>query len=170
MENLLLFSKRLKEAREAKELTQKELAERIGVSYQTISAYERVDAAGKVKGPTLENAVALARELDTSLDWLCGMEQGENQFKSYGDIARVIVEISQKATLWLVDGPINKSSYSSSDDMGTFVFFTDNVIQNFLSEWGKMRSLREDNTIDENLYQLWLKDRFSKMDSTEFQE
>ena len=169
MENLLLFSKRLKEAREAKGLTQKELAERISVSYQTISAYERIDASGKVKGPTLENAMALARELGTSIDWLCGMEQSTNQFKTYGDIARIVVEISQKATIWLVDGPLNKSSYSySSDDAGTFVLFTDNIMQNFLSEWAKMRSLREDNTIDENLYQLWLKDRFSKMDNSEF--
>jgi len=167
MENQLLFSKRLKEAREAKGLKQRELAERIGVSYQTVSSYEKADASGKVKSPTLDNATAIAKELGVSLDWLCGIEESERQFKTYGDIAKAIVAISQKATLWIEDRPVNGSSFSA-DDSGTFLFFADGVMQNFLSEWEKMRSLREENTIDENLYQLWLKDRFSKMDSSEF--
>ena len=68
------FPKRLKEKREELGLTQARLAEIINVSTQTISSYER-NTSGKGKTPSLENAVALAENLNVSLDWLCGSDE-----------------------------------------------------------------------------------------------
>ncbi len=69
-----IFAERLHIARRRKRLKQRELAERIGLSYQSISAYENVDKCGNTKSPSLEHAVAIAKELEVSLDWLCGIE------------------------------------------------------------------------------------------------
>lgn len=78
MINYSVFAQNLKEAREKAGLKQNELAEKVGITPTTISAYEK----SKIK-PSLENAAAIAEELKVSLDWLCGIsadEQNENFF------------------------------------------------------------------------------------------
>ena len=56
---------RLKSARAAKDLSQQELAEKVGVSRQTISAIEKGDY-----NPTIRLCIAICRELDKTLDQL----------------------------------------------------------------------------------------------------
>lgn len=58
---------RLREMRERANLTQKELAERIGVSNNQVYRYEHGD-----NEPTASNLLAIARELRVSIDYLCG--------------------------------------------------------------------------------------------------
>ncbi len=65
---------RLRSVREAAELTQASLAERTGVTRQTIIAIER---GGYV--PSLALALVLARELSTPLDELFWLEGGEGE-------------------------------------------------------------------------------------------
>ena len=64
-----VFEKRLKQLREKKAVSQKEVAEAIGVKAQTISGYE----SGRTK-PPLDIAAKLAKYFGASLDWLCGIE------------------------------------------------------------------------------------------------
>jgi transcriptional regulator with XRE-family HTH domain len=59
---------RLRELREARQLTQKELADRIGVSDQQIYRYE----TGK-SDPTAEVLARIAKELEVSADFLLGL-------------------------------------------------------------------------------------------------
>ena len=54
---------RLKAARAAKDLSQQALAEKVGVSRQTINAIEKGDY-----NPTIRLCIAICRELDTTLD------------------------------------------------------------------------------------------------------
>lgn len=61
--------KNLKFARRMKDITQKELAEKVGVTLQTISYYER----GKVD-PTGRVIVKMADALDVTTDYLLGRE------------------------------------------------------------------------------------------------
>ncbi|MCI5944560.1 MAG: helix-turn-helix transcriptional regulator [Eubacterium sp.] len=61
---------RLKSARAAKDLSQQELAERVGVSRQTISAIEKGDY-----NPTIRLCIAICRELDKTLDQLFWEEE-----------------------------------------------------------------------------------------------
>ena len=56
---------RLKSARAALDLSQQDLAERVGVSRQTISALEKGDY-----NPTINLCIAICRALDKTLDEL----------------------------------------------------------------------------------------------------
>ena len=65
-----VFSERLKQARQAKGLSQAKLAEAVGVGQNAISNYEKAGDKGSM--PKLETAAEMAKTLDVSLDWLVG--------------------------------------------------------------------------------------------------
>ncbi len=65
-----VFAERLMLTRRKDLTTQAELAEMVGVSGQTISAYER-----NLQTPSLDIAVGIADALGVSLDWLAGREE-----------------------------------------------------------------------------------------------
>ena len=60
---------RLAELRRAHNLSQEELAERLGVSRQAVSKWERAESS-----PDTDNLIALARLYSTSLDVLLGLQ------------------------------------------------------------------------------------------------
>lgn len=64
-----LFAKRLKQARENQHLTKKRLSELSGVSIVSLVDYE----AG-TKTPNLNSVFAIAKVLNASIDWLCGIQ------------------------------------------------------------------------------------------------
>lgn len=70
--DMALFAQRLKQARNSKELTQKELSDLSGVSTVMISQYERSEISTG-KNPALNNVYSLANALGVSIDWLCGL-------------------------------------------------------------------------------------------------
>ena len=61
---------RLKAARAAKDLSQQALAEKVGVSRQTINAIEKGDY-----NPTIRLCIAICRELDKTLDEIFWKEE-----------------------------------------------------------------------------------------------
>ena len=61
---------KIKEVRQKKEITQKDLAERIGIDYQTISAYENYRQI-----PSLERAIQIAHALGVTMDDLVDMDR-----------------------------------------------------------------------------------------------
>ena len=65
----MIFSERLKTLRKEKKLTQKELAEQIGISQKSYSHWE----TGKNEA-SFENLIKLADLLEVSIDWLFGIE------------------------------------------------------------------------------------------------
>lgn len=184
MGDMAVFAERLKEAREAKSLKQKDLAEQIGVSYQTISAYEKIDAAGKSKNPTLENAVSIARALGVSLDWLCGLDgPDENEsFKNYKEMGKAIVALVDTVDIGFdVAYKVGDEEYSSSTVMQDIelqkyaikvpkLVVEDECLRKFVTEWEEIRDLWRCRTIDDKLYNLWLNDRFSSMEKEEIPE
>lgn len=66
---MTIFTERLKELRKRNNLTQKELAEQIGIKQNSYSDWE----TGKNE-PSFENLIKLANLLEVSLDWLFGRE------------------------------------------------------------------------------------------------
>lgn len=71
MLNLATFAERLKKARNDKKMTQKQLAEAVGLSTATVSSYENSERTdGKM--PTLDKVFAISELLGVSVDWLCG--------------------------------------------------------------------------------------------------
>lgn len=63
-----LFQVRLSQVMAHDGIDKKHLAERLGITYQAVSQF----LSGKAK-PTLQTAVKIAKALDVSLDWLCGL-------------------------------------------------------------------------------------------------
>ena len=63
---------RVRARRRSLSMSQSDLAERLGVSFQQVQKYER--GANRISGSTL---VAAARALQTSVSWLGGEDAGE---------------------------------------------------------------------------------------------
>ena len=70
MEEFKKLSKNLAEIRKIYGLTQTQVAEKLGITYQSYQAYERGVAL-----PTLQNFVKLADLFDVSLDFLIGRKE-----------------------------------------------------------------------------------------------
>lgn len=67
MNEMYEFSNIIKELRRKEEMTQREVAEKIGVRYQSYQAYEL-----GLSLPSLENFIKLADLFEVSLDYLIG--------------------------------------------------------------------------------------------------
>ena len=70
---LMDFSKRLKELRTEKKLSQKQLGDYTGLGTTTIQAYELNNRI-----PSITIAIVLARYFGVSLDYLCGLSDNRN--------------------------------------------------------------------------------------------
>lgn len=86
------FGMRLKELREAKRLSQSDVAQRLNVTRSTVSGYECNTIT-----PSLEQLVNLAVLYNASLDYMMGME---NRFHLYLDD---LSESQQQTVLDVVD-------------------------------------------------------------------
>ena len=69
------FGLRLKELREARQLSQKEAAARLDVGRSTISGYER-----NIITPSVDQLVRMAVLYNTSLDYMLGLENRSSFF------------------------------------------------------------------------------------------
>lgn len=191
--DISIFSRRLKEARRAKDFTQAQLAKQSGVTAATISAYESTDSK-KGCNPSLENAAKLAEALSVSLDWLCGSAANKSKVETV-DFLRMLVKMSENTAISidnvdLIDDKsklllknacntvIDEDEYFFLQDYyesvgGKFKYtknllaFGNNYIDKFLTEWQKMKALYNNNTIDKELYEFWLDKQFSDIEQKE---
>jgi transcriptional regulator with XRE-family HTH domain len=81
-----IFARRLVKARKDKHLSPEKLAKKIGLSGTAIRNYERGSAT-----PNLQNAATIAKELDVSIDWLCG-----------GDAWTIDYLLSDDSRMWAI--------------------------------------------------------------------
>lgn len=72
---LTVFSRRLRQLREERDLTTLQLMKNTGISDATISRYE----TGK-RDPNLKLVIRLADYFNVSLEWLCGLEFTNDEF------------------------------------------------------------------------------------------
>lgn len=68
MANLLIFGQRIKQIRQEMNLSQRDFAEKIGITASALSAYEN-----GIKNPSVNVAILIASTFKVSLDWLCGL-------------------------------------------------------------------------------------------------
>ena len=148
--NIECFSENMKKTREAMKMTQKELAEKVGLTSTTISAYEK-----KIKYPSLDNAVLIANSLGVSLDSLCGAEPKSSKPKTYGDIIQAIITVADILRGTLVSHEIIYEYRGGSTKHRVFIY-SNNTINNFFEEWEKVRKLYTDKIIDNELYEAWI--------------
>lgn len=140
MPDLNIFSERLKEARQKAKLTQKQLAGLSDVTAATISSYE---SEGGTKVPSLDKVIALAKSLNVSLDWLCGLEEKPKDYKNnkeigFDEVMKAIILLSglKKTSFNFCERGMN---YPESFDIN----FYDSTIINFCIEYQKIKEFIE---------------------------
>lgn len=145
---------RLKAARYKSNLSQKELAQLIDMTAASLSAYET-----GVKVPSLQVLVSIAKILNVSLDWLCGLidEQSDSKMVTYWDVCNCIMRIGDR----LGDGNFLIRKYTSRDvnEDTPAIIMLSSTINNFLCDYQRMRTLLSEKTIDEELFELWREKR-----------
>lgn len=129
-----IFEKRLKQLREKKAVSQKEVAEAIGVKAQTISGYE----SGRTK-PPLDIAAKLAKYFGASLDWLCGLLD-DTANATNRQIVHMLRMIAEKTgqTVSKIEG------FKCSKD-----------VEKYFADLEKMKGLLANGGIDQELFDLW---------------
>ena len=151
--NNVTIGNRIKELRTSKNLTQEDIAKMGKVSKATISNYEK----GKVS-PPIELLIKLAERYDVSIDWLCGLSNEEiPRLMSYGDAFFRLVEIDKVIGFSVEDVTF------FSNLRGTAVLF-DATLTKALEEYQEMVNLRDNNTISEHLFNLWISDKVQQLD------
>lgn len=88
---LQIFSDRLKILRNTLEITQKDFAEKIGITAAALSSYEN-----NLKNPSIAVAKKIAEAFSVSIDWLCGLSEEKGlkpEIKTYRDVAIKILEL-----------------------------------------------------------------------------
>lgn len=97
----MTFGEKLKEIRKDIGITQKELANKIGVKRTTVAGYET-----KGKEPSYQTLIKIARALDCSLDYLLGyVEENEEKIKSKNinsDLENFYNRLSERKDLQLL--------------------------------------------------------------------
>lgn len=81
------LSKRMKELRQGKNLTQRQLAKMANTTPTSVSAYEKGQ-----KTPSIEVLCNIANALETSVDWLCGSLESKGDYTPL-DAIRILARI-----------------------------------------------------------------------------
>lgn len=178
MENkeiLVSFAKRLKELRESNKMTQKDFAKKIGVTTTALSSYEN----GK-QNPSITIAVKIAKEFNVSTDWLFNISKDITPIKpqTYSDIIAVLFRLDSLLTYRTITENIYIPPYFGAGTDGIegveaitgvyedtdviSFFFKDYNMKKFMEDWKKMSSLYHQNSIDDEVYNLWVQKTLEK--------
>lgn len=109
------FAKRLKQARQAKGLTQRQLAEKAGTTQNTISTYEK---NGQKQFPSVTMAAKLADALEVSIDWLCG--RTDNQESTTKPPPKDMTEFFACSLLFLLDSGLLEVIHEENGLLGEY--------------------------------------------------
>ncbi|BBI32450.1 helix-turn-helix domain-containing protein [Cohnella abietis] len=98
-----MIAKRLRAARERKNLTQVDVKKRTGINNKTLSGYEN-----SVSEPDLETLMILSELYEVSIDWITGNEKKEGSVYALpsSEIDRVIMETESHYGVNLRDDPV----------------------------------------------------------------
>lgn len=167
MGNLTGFAKNLKSIRERRQLKQTDIAEKIGVTPQTISAYEK-GGGEKGKNPTLERVIDIADVLDVSLDELCGRScKLGSRTKTLGDVAQLICNMWDWDTVTFSEQDVIRhlSDIDTAVDSCPSIIFEWGSLRKFLEDYSKLRKLRDECTIDDRMFNDWTELKIRELDS-----
>lgn len=161
------FSSRIKQLRSSMNMTQVEFAKYIHTTQTTLSSYENL---GKI--PSLDVAVTISKSCHVSIDWLCGLSDNRElspQIDTYKKYFKALIELlsveyDTKDDKHLNPVFINTDKMDSDKDPFPILLSDDILTIRFLTDWNKMYNLLLSDTIDEELYLLWLNKELDKYD------
>lgn len=138
-----VFSRIIRLNRQKQMKTQKQIANAVGVSSQTVSGWE----AGE-KLPTVDKAVALAEELGVSLDWLVGVQDSTRNanraFLTKADYAVALLALIEEAVLTPVDSSSTQFRIEDED------------LKRFLQSRKALLDLQHSGAIDKEMAETFL--------------
>ncbi|WP_195543442.1 helix-turn-helix domain-containing protein [Massiliimalia timonensis] len=142
------FGKRIRDARENKGLTQKQLADLCNVSPTTVVSYEKGQ-----KLPNIEIAYSLAYALGISIDGLCG--RSPETIENFGTVIEMISALLNSEALTI---KTYRADYESEFNYFALV----EPFDSFIDSLNKIYELYKNGTIEKKLFDLWVKDEVDK--------
>ena len=174
-ENTIVFGQRLRELRLQHKLTQKELADKLGLGVSSVVLYEK-----SKKAPPLDTAIKTAMFFQVSLDWLCGLAENTETtaLKTYDNVIRALVRLDEliKADVGRYKiAPLSIISFDGEvfDSYDRYVFgitFPDGKLDKFLESWQNMKNLLDTGTISQELYDIWLDKQINDVRGIEIEQ
>ena len=120
-----MFAEKIFELRKKKGITQREVADAVGITAASISAYEK-----GTKIPPLDTAIAVAKYFGVSLDYLCGLQDGDS-IKGQNELTRADVLRMLSA---IRENAFGVSVYCSTDSDRTPPYTT-SILINSKTDW-----------------------------------
>lgn len=154
---LQVFSERLKLLRLSLKITQKDFADKIGITASALSSYEN-----NLKNPSIAVAKRIAEAFNVSIDWLCGLTNdmnNDNDLMTYADLIRIFLKIQKLEFApynFYFKAYRNHNSFKDLTDIETGIFTRDEEMYTIIQNIQKMQSVLNDGTIDQNIYNTWL--------------
>lgn len=149
MDNKNIFAERMKEARLKADLSQAELSRRTKISAATLSTYESTE---NPKNPPIDKAIAIAQELNVSLDWLCGLNDKGNNTSNEITFDNVMEAIMLLASLKQVTFATQKrysDDYIYSEI--PIIEIDSQILKNFITEYQKIAQFIKTTDYDDYL-------------------
>lgn len=162
------FSTRIKKLRNSLNITQAELATELNTTQAALSAYERGE-----RTPSLEILMTISKKYSVSIDWLCGLtEKTGSCIETYSDLYNTLFMIEKSVHISFQtisrEGVIMGSNWEPEPCIEYLqsLYFDNPKIAAFLEEWEKMKTLHDNNTIDDEVYSLWIEKTLKKKENS----
>lgn len=155
MYNKEVLSKRIKELRQKKNLTQRQLAKMANTTPTSVSAYEKGQ-----KTPSIEVLCNIANALETSVDWLCGNKITKPIY-TYADVIKSLLSALSNIEFTIIDCD-DYYEYRLGEAEGIFLKMDDDVLKQFLKDYRKMESVYNDGIINDDMLNSWLNGQYLK--------
>lgn len=158
-----LFVSRLKEAKEKKGITIKELADQCGVSTSAINRY-----LAETSMPTLDVAINMSKALNVSLDWLCGLKSEVNTQYTTGLVLRMLSMMLTMPSMEYDTTGVKEYAAEFGIENGkvTFISVDQDKIPDVVDfeTWSKLLDLCRNQTLNREVYDAWLEKKAAELD------
>lgn len=157
------FSKRLEQLRRAKNKTQQEMADALGISRQAYARYE--SGAGL---PSLDTAAAICRELEISADVL--LDLPTNHKNTYEAYAKMLLEIKEAfggygTLIYNEETDHDAPTMRPGQYYAAVLVIPGYEMGKFFDDDSKMQKLIQEGLINEDVYSSWLVGRLSELNT-----
>lgn len=153
------FSSRIMELRKSLSINQTVFAKSIGTTQAALSGYEKGERI-----PSYEILLSISKTYKVSLDWLCGLSDVKSTLETittYPDLFKLFIKILETRYSEYDTCPIiDKIDVDTSSVVLTL--HDDPNMQKFFTEWCRVFELHCNNTIDDELYHLWIEKELNK--------
>lgn len=153
MDEKNIFAMRMKEARQKADISQAELSRRTSIAAATLSSYESTE---NPKNPTIDKVILIAKALNVSIDWLCGLDNKEKDNENIG-FDEVMKALSLLLSICGIKFKANESENIPVGEPFSTIDIYSYTMTEFLCEYSRIV-----NFINDTEYPRYLKDGLKK--------